>query len=155
MCTYQSKCNKYQILNLGFVEEWVTFSYGANDNADRLVLGHGLGKSSCRRGVLGRIGHAHPPAAYREVVFDGILNDLEELDGRVGRLDAELVQQLDNQTGESLESSWNSGLWVDLDQNVLGRVDVHLRTRKRKKRSSTPGFFQQNYSNCYQIRVAD
>lgn len=34
--------------------------------------------------------------------------------------------ELTHQTGETLECTWDSDTWVDLDKNTLGGVDVNL-----------------------------
>lgn len=65
-------------------------------------------------------------AVRREVVCDGVLDDLQQLLLRVGRADRELMQQLHHQTGEALEGSGDTYGGADFDQDPLGGVDVYL-----------------------------
>jgi hypothetical protein len=60
------------------------------------------------------------------VVGDRVLDDLEELFLGVGGADGKTVEQLDHQTGETLEGSGNANGGIDFDQNTLGRVDENL-----------------------------
>jgi hypothetical protein len=60
------------------------------------------------------------------VVGDRVLDDLEELFLGVGGADGKTVEQLDHQTGETLEGSGKANGGIDFDQNTLGRVDENL-----------------------------
>lgn len=58
---------------------------------------------------------------------DGVLNHLEELLLRSSAADGETVEQLDHETGEALEGTWNADGGGDFDEDVFGRVDVDLK----------------------------
>ena len=36
------------------------------------------------------------------------------------------MKELDHKTGESLEGTWNTDGWADLDENTFGGMDVDL-----------------------------
>lgn len=55
-----------------------------------------------------------------------ILNNLEELLLGVDGSNRKTVKELDHKTGESLERTWNSDSWADLDKNTFSRVNVNL-----------------------------
>lgn len=61
------------------------------------------------------------------MVGDWVLDDLEELFLGIGGANGEAMQQLDHQTGETLESSGNADGGVDFDQDALGSVDENLK----------------------------
>lgn len=60
------------------------------------------------------------------MVGDGVLDHLEQALVRGGGADVETVEELDHQTGEPLERPWDSDGRVDLDEDLVGGVDVHL-----------------------------
>lgn len=60
------------------------------------------------------------------MVGDGVLDNLEQLLLGVGRANGQAVQQLDHQTGETLECTGNAHGGVDLDEDTLGGVDENL-----------------------------
>lgn len=66
------------------------------------------------------------PAVGREMVCDGVLDDLEQLLFGVGGADGEPVQQLDHEAGEPLEGARDADGGGDLDEHPLGRVDIYL-----------------------------
>jgi hypothetical protein len=61
-----------------------------------------------------------------EVVGDGVLDDFEQLLGSVDAADAQLVEELDHQAAEALERARDADVRVDLDEDALRGVDVHL-----------------------------
>jgi hypothetical protein len=60
------------------------------------------------------------------VVGNRVLDDLEQLLLGIGRANGQTVQQLDHQTGETLECAGNANGGVDFDQDTLGGVDENL-----------------------------
>lgn len=70
--------------------------------------------------------HSDLAAVGGQVIGDWVLDHLKELLLRVGGADGESVEQLDHQTGESLERSRNADGGVDFNQHTLGRVDENL-----------------------------
>lgn len=68
----------------------------------------------------------HLAAVGRQVIGDGVLDDLEELLLGGGGADRETVQELHHQTGKALEGSGDADGGRDLDQDALGGVDVDL-----------------------------
>ena len=65
-------------------------------------------------------------AVGREVIGDGVLNDLEKLFLRCGRADGQSVEKLYHQTGETLEGTRNADGGADFDQDTLCCVNVDL-----------------------------
>lgn len=61
-----------------------------------------------------------------EVIRDGILDDPQKLFATTHAADAELVQKLDHESGETFEGSRNAHVRVDFDENTTGGVDVDL-----------------------------
>jgi hypothetical protein len=45
----------------------------------------------------------------------------------VDRANGEAVEELDHETGESLECTWDADGGADFDEDALGRVDVDLK----------------------------
>ena len=37
------------------------------------------------------------------------------------------MEELDHETGETLEGTWDADLWVDFDEDALGSVNVDLK----------------------------
>lgn len=54
-------------------------------------------------------------------------DDIQQLGIRTDSLDAQLVQELDHETGEPGERTGNPGLWVNLDEDALGSADEDLK----------------------------
>jgi len=65
-------------------------------------------------------------AVGREVIGNGVLDDLDELFLRRRRPDLVSVQELDHESGEALEGTGNAHCRADPDEHVLGGVDVDL-----------------------------
>jgi hypothetical protein len=103
----------------------VTLGHGTDEDSNALV---GL---QCLQVVLGADHgclktHGDLAAVGRQVVGDRVLNNLQELFLRVGGADGKSVEQLNHQTGKSLESSGDADGGVDFDQYTLSRVDENL-----------------------------
>jgi hypothetical protein len=60
------------------------------------------------------------------VVGDGVLDDAEEFFLRGGAADAEVVKQLDHETGEAFEGSRDADGGGDFYEDAFGGVDVDL-----------------------------
>lgn len=102
------------------------------------ALGHGADKDA--NALLGAeihdvVPHAHNgrvererdfAAVGRQVVGDGVLDDLEQLLLRSGGADGEFVQELDHEAGEALEGARDADRGRDFDEDALGGVDVDL-----------------------------
>lgn len=65
-------------------------------------------------------------AVGRQVIGDGVLDDLEQLLLRGGGSDGEAVQELDHETGETLEGSGDANGGADFDEDTFGGGDVDL-----------------------------
>jgi hypothetical protein len=61
------------------------------------------------------------------VIRDWVRDDLQKLLLGVNRANGEAMEELDHETSESLECSWDADGWADFDENALGRVDVDLK----------------------------
>lgn len=86
------------------------------------------------------------------MVRDRVLNDLQELLLGRGRLDGETVKELDHETGESLEGTWDTDGGADFDEDSFGGVDVDLQLAslvdwRVKKRKEALGQSQQKLAN--------
>ena len=66
-------------------------------------------------------------SAGRQVVSDRVLDYAQELLGPVGTTDGKLVQKLHHEATEALESTRDADVRVDLNQDTLRSVDVHLK----------------------------
>ena len=66
------------------------------------------------------------PTERRQMIGDGVLDDLEKLFLRVHRPNGKSMQKLYHETGESLERSWNSDGGIHLDENSFGGVYIDL-----------------------------
>lgn len=105
-----------------------------------MALGHGTDKDSnaliglqCLQVIPGADHrcletHGDLAAVRWQVIGDRVLDNLQKLLLGVGGADGESVEQLDHQTGESLERSGNADGGVDFDQDTLGSVDENLQT---------------------------
>ena len=85
----------------------VTLGHRSDKDADALLgaeIGHVVADS--HDGSVK--GESDLAAVWGEVVGDGVLDDLEELLLRGGGADGQLVQELDHETGEALESTWDA-----------------------------------------------
>jgi hypothetical protein len=66
-------------------------------------------------------------AAVRwKMIGDRVLDDLDELFVGRGRADLMPMQQLDHETGESLEGTWDAHCRADPDEHILRGVYVDL-----------------------------
>jgi hypothetical protein len=65
-------------------------------------------------------------AVGRQVIGDGVLDDLDELFLRRRGADLMSVQELDHESSESLECTRNAHCRADPDEHILGGVDVDL-----------------------------
>jgi hypothetical protein len=65
-------------------------------------------------------------AVGRQVVGDGVLDDLQQLFLRCSRTDGQSVKELDHQTGEALEGTGDADGGADFDQDTLCCVNVDL-----------------------------
>lgn len=110
----------------GVCEIIVTLGHGSDEDADTLfgaerlhiVLDAHHGGVETKR---------HFPAVRGEMVGDWVFDDFQQFLLRVGGPDGEAVQELNHQTGKSLEGSRDADGRVDLDQDALGGVDVDLK----------------------------
>jgi len=103
----------------------VTLGHGSDKDGNALVLvqvvdvvanAHHLGiETQCDLAAVGR-----------QMVRDGVFNDLDEL--LVGRGGADLmpVEELHHQSSEALESARNSNSRADLNEHAAGGLDVDL-----------------------------
>jgi len=72
-------------------------------------------------------------AADRQVICNGILDDLEQLHAAVSaavcpaRADAEVAQQLHHECAEPTIDAWNACLRMHFDEHIFGRSNVHLK----------------------------
>lgn len=57
---------------------------------------------------------------------DRVLDDAEEFLLRGCGADGEAVEELDHETGEALEGTWDADGGVDFDEDAFGGVDVDL-----------------------------
>ena len=102
-----------------------TLGHGADKNTDAFVLAEGVDiladaddrSVEAERDLL---------AVGRQVVGNGVRDDLEELLLGIRSLDGEAVKKLYHQTCEPLERSWDADRWRHLDQHPLRRLDVNL-----------------------------
>lgn len=62
------------------------------------------------------------------MIGNRVRNDAEKFFLGVDRSDREAVQELNHKTGETLEGTWNSDGWADLDKDTLGCVDINLKS---------------------------
>lgn len=102
-----------------------TLGHGTDEDTDALlgtevgnVIADSHDRSVERQRDLAAVG--------RQVVGDRVLDDLEQLLLRGGGANGEFVQQLNHETGETLESTGNADRGRDLDEDALGGVDVDL-----------------------------
>lgn len=103
----------------------ITLGHGADKDADTFVLLERVNIVTHRH-HLGIKAEGDLATLGRQVVGDGILDDLEQLflggDGANGQA----VQELHHQTGEALKGTRNAHRRAHLDEHALGRVDVNL-----------------------------
>jgi hypothetical protein len=102
-----------------------TLGHGADKDAYALVVAQGVDvftDADDRRVEAER----DLPAVRRQVVGDGVRDDLEELLLRVRSLDGQAVEKLHHQTREPLERSRDADGRRHLDQHPLRRLDVDL-----------------------------
>lgn len=111
---------------LEFVGEVITaLGHGADEHANALVWLQTLDVVA-RPDHLGFEGQRDLAAIGRQVVGDGVLDNLEQLLLRVGGADRQPVQQLYHETGESLEGTGNADCRADFNQDALGGMDIDL-----------------------------
>ncbi len=60
------------------------------------------------------------------MIGDRVLDDFQQFLLGVGRADAEAVEKLHHQAGETLESTWDADGWADFDEDAFGGRDVDL-----------------------------
>lgn len=103
----------------------VSFSHGTDENTNALVLAQAL--DVILDSDYWRIETERDLAAVRrQVIRDGILDDVDQLLLRGRRTNRKTVQQLDHQTGKPLESTWYPHRRADLDEHILRGMDVNL-----------------------------
>lgn len=109
-----------------FVREVVrAFGHCSNEDADALLVFQALHVFSYfDQGCIE--GEGDLSAIGRKMVGDRILNDLEELFLGVNGSDGETVEELDHETCEALECTWNTNGRADFDQDTFGGVNVDL-----------------------------
>lgn len=95
------------------------------------------------------VGEGDFAAVRREVVGDGVLDDLEQLLLRGGGADGELVEQLNHQTGEALEGTRNADGGRDFNEDALSGVDVDLKLARLVQRRVEEG--EQTLSRGQQL----
>jgi len=99
-------------------------SVGTDNEDDRLI-----GERSdevCDVDELTSNGSTDTECTRREILCDGVLDDLEEDIRTISGSDLEFIEELDHQTGETLESTGNTHAGRDVDEDVAGGLDVHL-----------------------------
>lgn len=103
-----------------------TLGHGTDEDADALLCVQILNVVSYSddRRIEGQ---RDLSTVWWEMVGDGILNDLEELLLRRGGADRQLMKELDHETGEALEGTWDADSGRDLDQDTFGGVDINLK----------------------------
>lgn len=104
----------------------VTLGHGTDEDANAL-LGREVGNVIADTDD-GRIETEGDLAAVgREVVGDGVLNNLQQLLLRCSRADGQSMKKLNHQTGEALERTGNADGRADFDQDTLCCVNVDLK----------------------------
>ena len=104
----------------------MTFGHGADEDADALVGGQ-VSDVVPHPYDGGVVAERHLPTARRQVIGDGVLNDLEKLLRRFGRPNGQSMQQLHHETSEAFKGPWNAHGWANLDQDPLSRVNINLK----------------------------
>jgi hypothetical protein len=61
------------------------------------------------------------------MIRDWVRNDLQQLLLRVDGSNGEAMEELDHETSESLEGTWDANGWADFDEDAFGGVDVDLK----------------------------
>lgn len=61
------------------------------------------------------------------MVCDRVLNNLQQLLVGVGGADGKSMQELDHESGKTLECSRNANRGIDFDQNAFCGMDVNLK----------------------------
>ena len=113
------------ILDDGISKVIVSLGHGSDKYADALLVAqicnvvlHPNDGSVETQGDL--------PAAWWQMIGDGVLDHLQELLLRVGGPDRQSMQQLDHEAGKALEGPRNAHRGTDLNQNASRGVDVDL-----------------------------
>nr|POE48736.1 putative oxidoreductase dlte [Quercus suber] len=102
-----------------------TFGHCANEDANAL-LGAQILDVFTNPNDGGVKGKRDLAAIWREVICDGIANDLQKLFRRSGRANREGVEQLNHKTSKAFEGSWDAHSRADLNKYALGCMDVDL-----------------------------
>jgi len=103
----------------------VALCHGSDEDGDALVLVEVCNVITYTHDV-GVETERDLAAVGRQVVGDGVLDDLDELLLRLCRANLMAVEQLDHQTSESLESSGKAHAGGHFDQHILGCLNVDL-----------------------------
>ena len=103
----------------------VALGHGSDEDGDALVVVQTLDVVP-DADHLGVEAERDLAAIGREVICEGVLDDLDELFVGGGRADLVTVQQLHHQTSEALEGTRNADGGVDLDKHAPSGLDVDL-----------------------------
>lgn len=104
----------------------MTLGHGTDKNTNALICIQRLDIVCCSdHGCLET--ESHLTAVGRQVIGNGILDDLQQLLLRVGRADGEPVKELNHQPGKPLEGPRNTHRGVHFNQNPLGGMDKNLK----------------------------
>jgi hypothetical protein len=103
----------------------VALGHGTDEDANAL-LGCEVGNVVAHADDGGVETEGDLAAVGREVVGDGVLDDLQQLLLRRSGADGQSVKELDHQTGEALKCTGNADGRADFDQDTLCCVDVDL-----------------------------
>lgn len=103
----------------------VTLGHGTHEDTDTLLGAEGLdvvaGPDDWSLETQG-----HFTAVGRQVIGDGVFDDLKELLLGVGGADGQTVQKLHHQASKTLEGTGNADRGVDFDQDPFGGMDEDL-----------------------------
>ena len=103
----------------------ISLGHGADKDANTLVGAEGFDiVADADDGGIET--HGHLATVGREMIGDGVLDDLEQFLVRVGGADGQSMKQLDHETRETLKGAGDADAGVDLDENAFGCVDVDL-----------------------------
>lgn len=77
-------------------------------------------------GMMGGIPLTNLVAVGRKVLFNGVFNDTQELFVAVDSTNAQFVEKLNHETGETFKGTRDTDVRVDFDKHVLLGMDVDL-----------------------------